>query len=76
MKLTAIEQFDLIGAVRQLFVRRRRAQRVQRVRDNADGVFFAGLAEQHRLTARAERADAIHQAVFGTTDRRVSGVGG
>lgn len=74
MRHTDIEQFDLINAVRQFFVRRRRARYIETVRDNANAVFFADLAEQKRITDRAKRADSIHLIVFGTTDRRVSGV--
>lgn len=65
MKLADIEQFDAIGAARQFFVRRRRARRIETIRDNANAVFFANLADQHRRSDREKRAKDIFSAVFG-----------
>jgi hypothetical protein len=64
-QISTIEQFDAIGAVRQFFMRRRRGRVVTEIRDHADAVFFADLAEQHRLDQRRKRADAMFAAVFG-----------
>lgn len=65
MKLAQIEQYDLIGAVRQWFVGRQRAYVVTTIRDHANAMFFASLAEQRRLAERAKRAKTIFEVVFG-----------
>lgn len=65
VKLSQIEQFDVIGAVHHAITRRRRARRIEIIRNNADAAFFAGLAEQRRLDERRKRAERIFSAVFG-----------
>lgn len=52
MKLAQIEQIDVLDTVRQFFVRRRRARRVQVIRDNADVAFFENVNRERSAQRR------------------------